>query len=503
MKLRTKLSALLLAGCMTVSLVPMASAAGDGDSLNSYEDYVLTQRTNYAEDGTKSTITSSYNSHGDLISEISSNPSAEKRTTEFTYDAKGNITNQKELVNDVLVTESRREFDGRDVISDTHGSDKNGWYKTTYVYDDNTITATEYGTDGKKVSDTVSTYNDYGDYVKQVTTLADGTVSYTRECTYDTDGNLTADNYYQLIQGHKRIDNHSYTYNADGLCTKEIHVSTLDGAELSNESYTKDISYTMNADGTVASSTAVSSDGNTYRYEYTADSFKYYYNDKLSEFATYDENYNTTAAYFAFDENGNPIKDKNCTYYEYSKLADLLKGEVSKSFTDVKTDEYYATPILWAVNNGITNGMGNNQFIPNMNCTRGQIVTFLYRMAGEPEVTASNTFSDVDSSAYYAKAVAWAVENEITNGMGDNKFEPESTCTRGQTVTFIWRASGKPEASASNSFTDVNSKAYYGQAVAWAVENEVTNGMGNNKFEPDTTCTRGHIVTFLYRAFAY
>ena len=147
--------------------------------------------------------------------------------------------------------------------------------------------------------------------------------------------------------------------------------------------------------------------------------------------------------------------------------------------------------------------MGDNRFEPQTTCTRGQIVTFLWRAKGEPEPSSNyNPFRDVSESDYYYKAVLWAVENGITTGTSATTFAPNAGCTRAQVATFLWRAEGKPSSSAANPFTDVNTSAYYGTAVLWAVENGITDGIGNNQFAPDMTCTRGQIVTFLYRAMA-
>ena len=170
--------------------------------------------------------------------------------------------------------------------------------------------------------------------------------------------------------------------------------------------------------------------------------------------------------------------------------------------TDVKEQDYFYTPVQWALWHGITNGMGKDRFQPESTCTRGQIVTFLWRAAGCPEPTAKeNPFTDVSSKAYYYKAVLWAVEKDITKGMGKGLFVPDGECTRAQVATFLWRYYGKPTATTvSIPFTDVLPNTYYTQAVLWAVEKEITNGMGNNKFAPNSPCTRGQIVTFLWRA---
>ena len=171
-------------------------------------------------------------------------------------------------------------------------------------------------------------------------------------------------------------------------------------------------------------------------------------------------------------------------------------------FVDVKESDYFFTPVLWAVQKGITNGISATEFGPNNNCTRGQIVTFLWRACGSPEPTKTdNPFKDVKSTEYYYKAVLWAVEKGITTGMSANTFEPNATCTRGQVATFLWRSQGKPTPEISNNpFKDVKSGEYYYSAVLWAVENGITNGTGADTFSPDASCTRGQIVTFLYRA---
>lgn len=170
-------------------------------------------------------------------------------------------------------------------------------------------------------------------------------------------------------------------------------------------------------------------------------------------------------------------------------------------FNDVHEGDYYAEPVKWAVENKITSGTGDGKFSPGSSCTRGQIVTFLWRAAGEPEpAAAANPFADVSATDYYYKAVMWAVENNITSGTGEGKFSPGASCTRNQAVTFLWRAEGEPGVSAGNTFNDVESGSYYENAVNWAVANKITSGTGANKFSPGQVCTRGQIVTFLYRA---
>ena len=182
--------------------------------------------------------------------------------------------------------------------------------------------------------------------------------------------------------------------------------------------------------------------------------------------------------------------------------ASFVKSEVEYiRFADVLPGDYYYNAVKWAVEKGITGGTGANTFSPRESCTRGQMVTFLCRAAGSPAPkSAANPFRDVRSTDYYYNAVLWAVENEITTGTGGDTFSPEATVTRGQTVTFLYRAAGSPDVAGESSFRDVAESDYFAQAVAWASQNGVTSGTGNGKFSPKADCTRGQIVTLLYRA---
>ena len=172
-------------------------------------------------------------------------------------------------------------------------------------------------------------------------------------------------------------------------------------------------------------------------------------------------------------------------------------------FTDVPESAYFYEPVLWAVENGVTSGTSATKFSPYEGCTRGQVVTFLWRAAGCPEPESSyNPFSDVPSNAYYHDAVLWAAEEGITTGTSRTRFEPNATVTRAQTVTFLWRWAGSPEPGSAGSFRDVPYRAYYADAVAWAVEYGITNGTAPGLFSPAQTCTRAQIVTFLYRDLA-
>ena len=196
-------------------------------------------------------------------------------------------------------------------------------------------------------------------------------------------------------------------------------------------------------------------------------------------------------------------------WYTWSQLLEnvvsdfLWKDEAETDgntpFTDVKTGDYYYDAVLWAVENDITNGTTATSFGPNENVSRAQMVTFLWRAAGAPKATGTNPFTDINADDYYYDAVLWATSNNVTNGTAETTFSPNDPVSRAQAVTFQWRAAGSPTAS-GNGFTDIASDAYYADAVTWAVENEITNGMTETTFAPDITVSRAQAVTFLYRA---
>ena len=211
----------------------------------------------------------------------------------------------------------------------------------------------------------------------------------------------------------------------------------------------------------------------------------------------------------ALDKDGDALKltEKNGKYTFTMPTGKVtVKGSFVEEapvqiFKDVPTDAYYYEAVKWAAEKGITGGVGNGLFAPNQPCTRAQIVTFLWRAAGSPAPKNMSSFADVPADAFYAKAVAWAVENGITGGTGDGKFSPDATCTRAQSVTFLYRAAGSPKVSGSAEFGDVATNAYYADAVAWAAKNGITGGIGGGLFGSGNDCTRAQIVTFLYRNY--
>ena len=211
------------------------------------------------------------------------------------------------------------------------------------------------------------------------------------------------------------------------------------------------------------------------------------------------------------DKNGNELtlKDKGNGKYTFTMPAGKVEVKATfmednsmlNFFYDVPNNAYFYEAVKWAVKNGITDGVGNNLFAPEQPCTRAQIVTFLWRAAGSPEPKgAASGMTDVVSGSYYEKAVAWAIENGITTGTTTTTFSPDATCTRAQAVTFLARAL-KAKAASAAEFSDVPTGSYFADAVAWAAANGVTEGIGGGLFGSDNDCTRGQIVTFLYRAY--
>ena len=197
------------------------------------------------------------------------------------------------------------------------------------------------------------------------------------------------------------------------------------------------------------------------------------------------------------------VRTFTCTRCETTMAEPIDKLQGTVSFKDVDEKAYYAAAVEWAVAKNITKGTAADTFAPNDTCTRGQIVTFLWRAAGEPKPSGTqNPFTDVKQGDYWYDAVLWAVEQCITTGTSATTFSPNEGCTRGQVATFLWRYENKPTPAAKNPFEDVKKGAYYYDAVLWAVEADVTKGTSATTFAPNDTCTRGQIVTFLYRDIA-
>ena len=303
-------------------------------------------------------------------------------------------------------------------------------------------------------------------------------------------GSYSFAGWYDAISGGNQITT-AYTFSAD--TTVYAHWTYIGGGG-GGGSYTP--SYTVSVDktenGTITVSPKSASKGDTVTITVKPD--KGYELDTLK----------------VLDKNGDKVKltEKNGKYtftMPTGKVAvkgSFVEEAPEQIFKDVPTDAYYYEAVKWAAEKGITGGVGNGLFAPNQPCTRAQIVTFLWRAAGSPAPKNTGTaFGDVKPGSFYEQAVAWAVENGITGGTSDGMFSPDATCTRAQSVTFLYRAAGSPAVSGSAEFGDVATNAYYADAVAWAAKNGITGGIGGGQFGSGNDCTRGQIVTFLYRAY--
>ena len=200
------------------------------------------------------------------------------------------------------------------------------------------------------------------------------------------------------------------------------------------------------------------------------------------------------------------VKDNGDGTFTFEMPADKVTVEPTftwvNPFADVANSAYYVDAVEWMLKREVTQGTTETTFSPNLNCTRAQIVTFLWRAAGSPEPKGTVSFADVSADSYYAKAVAWAVENGITGGTGDGLFSPDATCTRAQSAAFLYRAAGSPAVNGNAGFSDVAADAYYAQAVAWAKEDGITDGIGGGLFGSANDCTRAQIAAFLWRLYA-
>ena len=203
-----------------------------------------------------------------------------------------------------------------------------------------------------------------------------------------------------------------------------------------------------------------------------------------------------------------PLTDKGGGMFTFTmpngqvEVKAVFAAEVKTApFRDVPVDAYYYDAVKWAAEKGITTGRADGLFGSGRSCTRAQIITFLWRAAGSPAPKGTVSFADVSTGSYYAKAVAWAIENGITGGTGDGLFSPDAACTRAQSAAFLYRAAGSPAVGGNASFADVPADSYYAQAVAWAIENGITDGIGGGLFGANEDCVRAQIVTFLFRAY--
>ena len=253
-------------------------------------------------------------------------------------------------------------------------------------------------------------------------------------------------------------------------------------------------------------------DGLIYIAEQIADSLLVF--DHIEEYE-YDDEYHWLVCTYCgmVGESGkheyDNSKDATCNVCDYERVikkpssggSSVGGSFFTNPFSDVNKSDYFYKAVMWAVQQGITAGIGDGQFGPHIDCTRAQVVTMLWRAAGSPRVTAENPFTDVSVNDYYYNAVLWAVKEGITAGTSATTFSPNKTCSRAEIMTFVWKAIGAPAAKGANTFADVAADAYYATAVIWAAENGVTAGTGANTFAPDMICSRAQTVTFLWKVY--
>ena len=298
----------------------------------------------------------------------------------------------------------------------------------------------------------------------------------------------------------------SYTKEDDGL---HFHVDSLSPFGVSWTKYVAPAGGGGGGGAIAPAETVVIKD--SVNGKVTADNKAAAKGDTVTLTVTPDKGY-TLETLLVTDKNGDELKltEKNGKYTFTMPASNVTvkatfmeDNSMLNFFVDVPADAYFYDAVLWAVENDITSGVDETHFAPNATCTRAQAVTFLWRAAGSPEPESREmTFTDVAEGSYYHDAVLWAVENGITKGTSDTTFSPDATCSRGQIVTFLWRAQESPDADGANPFTDVADDAYYADAVLWAVENGITTGTTDTTFSPSNDCTRAQIVTFLWRALA-
>lgn len=370
----------------------------------------------------------------------------------YHFDKNGNVAWMERIDGDHLMAVSRYTYDENGNLLCRRDSSGISW---EYTYDEQNRMLTEELTDGESSWKTLYSYEE---------------------------GKIICDS----LRNGKLFQQTEYTINAKG---QVIKATTYDvgSDQLTKELYNM-AEFTYDENDNLVSSKFYS----CYDDKWQIAHYVYDENGKCLERTVEGSN---ISDHYEYDDYGNMID--NGTHHTYEKLSPVQDDSVFTDVTDKNGFAYDA--IIWATEMGITKGTTETTFSPRAQCTRAQMVTFLWRAAGSPEpTTTENPFTDVKEGAYY-KAILWAVENGITKGTTADKFSPNAQCTRAQIVTFIYRAAGEPEVEdGTNPFTDVKSGAYY-DAILWAVENGITNGTTATTFSPNTVCNRGQGVTFLYR----
>ena len=379
-------------------------------------------------------------------------------------------------------------------------------YDTWYTYDQNGLLIRSFfvAQNSSDPSDNYSIINTYA-YDKQGRIITHSYSSYWVVFYTYEEGKITAEEIYDGDLYKKTV----YTLNRKNKIVEEAVYKKMGGDSEELFLYS-DMKYSYDNNGNLVNVKTYIDD------DMLSAELKFEYNEKEQcvscERRTLNSTYDVDT--YKYDENGNIVKEIRSSYnskdevistkstdYTYEKLSPVQDDPV---YTDVTNkNAYFYDAVNWATQTGVAAGVGNNQFAPNGSCTRAQLVSFLWRAAGEPEPeTTESPFTDVQNpKAYYYKAVLWAAENGIAAGVGNNRFAPNQTCTRAQIVSFIYRASGDKETYTENPFKDVSEKDYFYKAALWGVANGVVAGTSDTTFSPNQTCTRAQGVSFLYRGF--
>ena len=475
------------------SIVYTAYPEGGYTQTYIYSDDAYTVNTVYTDGRTESEVRSyddkepgytyEYDRFGNVTKATYNRTETYRSSTLNTYDGKGNLL--RSMTNDTSgnMTETVNEYKDGKLDSSTTTSSGAGTVSDTtrYSYDSNGFLNREDYTDSNGTVSAADYVNDEkGRVLSRKVTDNAGLTSET-VYTYDSKGNVTHIN-TKTNQGFTY--DVRYNYDTDGNRISMLATSTDGSAISAFYNYEK---------GNLISSVEVI-DGETYYTTNTYDS-----EGKLltSEQRTASDNDKKSVTRYEYNADGTLKRESSdngsSVVYEYSKKS---------PFRDVKASDYFMDAVLWAVDKGITKGTSEDLFSPSDACTRAHAVTFLWRASGSPAPDRTkNPFKDVVKDAYYYDAVLWASQNQITMGTTETEFSPNDTCTRGQIVTFLWRSQKQPVAAgATVAFTDVAEDAFYNEAVKWAYVNDVTKGTSETEFSPNANCTRGQIVTFLYRA---
>lgn len=405
-------------------------------------------------------------------------------------------------------------------VEEANPDDPSESYKETNIYDEagNLLECiTEYyDGNGSRMS---YQYNENHQLSRCETYSLDGELQWTEDYTYDASGNMIRLD-FQTAEGQQYVSVKIYNDSGQQVSSIEKEKENFESAPTT---WTTATTYHEIDDLSWSATTTVYNEEGLEDYSYT-ESWRYDDHGNLLSSVEFEEGelYRTTFTYGSNDqllrvEAALEDDPEYPSFFEdYHYRSDGLLEETAdsyncttkylytlKQFDDVEDTEYFAYPVKWAVDEGITSGMTPEMFGPYENCTRAQAVTFLWRAAGEPEPTITeNPFQDVQSDDYYCKPVLWAVQNGITNGLSPDTFGPAAACDRGQIVTFLYRFKGETGICGTVSFSDVTESDYFYGAVLWAVADGVTNGTSDTTFSPGATCTRGQIVTFLQRTMS-